>query len=48
MIRTVVHRLKIVDQGQDIPVTHGDLLQNRDFVSDLADISLSLASAGVR
>jgi len=47
MTRTVVHCLEVVDEGQDIPVAHGDLLQNRDFVPDLTGISPVLASAGV-
>jgi hypothetical protein len=38
--RTVVHGLKVVDQGEDIPVAHGHPLQHGDLVPDLRYISL--------
>jgi hypothetical protein len=38
--RTIVHGLKVVDQGEDIPVAHGDPLQHGDLIPDLRYISL--------
>lgn len=40
---TVVHGLKVVDQGENVPVAHGDSLQHSDLVSDLICI-ISLGS----
>jgi len=33
--RTVVHGLKVIDQGENVPVAHGDSLQYSDLISDL-------------
>ena len=31
----VVLRLEVVDEGEDVPVAHGDALEDCDFVADL-------------
>ena len=42
MVRTIIHRLKVVDQRQDVPVAHGDSLQHRNLIPDLLSVSLVL------
>jgi hypothetical protein len=39
--RTIVHSLKVVDQGEDIPVAHRYTFQHSNLISDLARISLT-------
>ena len=37
--RTIVHGLKVVHQGEDVLVPHGDSLEHRDLVANLYKVS---------